>query len=169
MGGAGDGFARLPDDVIMDGRGLDRPAPDLFTIGYEGLAQAQLLDLVAAAGVACVLDVRAVPLSRKAGFSKNVLASSLAARGIDYVLERRLGTPKAGREAARGGRVAAMQQIFGVHMQTDEAQAGLAGAVALAAGRAVCLLCFERSPHDCHRSIVAGLIRQRTGQAIRHL
>ena len=143
--------------------------PGLFTIGYEGLVQEQLLDLVSAAGVTCVLDVRAVPLSRKAGFSKTILAGSLAARGIGYVLDRRLGTPKPGRDAARHNRTDAMRAIFDEHMRTPDAQAGLAGAISLAAAQPVCLLCFERAPHDCHRSIVAGLIHARTGQAIRHL
>ena len=141
----------------------------LFTVGYEGLVQEQLLDLLVAARVATVLDVRAVPLSRKAGFSKTVLAASLAARGIGYVLDRRLGTPKAGRDAARAGRTSEMVRVFDTHMAGEAAQAGLADAVALAGQSAVCLLCFERDPHACHRSIVASLIHRKTGQPIHHL
>ena len=143
--------------------------PDLFTIGYQGLVQDQLLDLLAAAGVHTVLDVRAVPLSRRAGFSKSVLAASLRARGIGYLHERRLGTPKPGREAARRGRTPEMAAIFAAHMQTEPARDGLAEAVLLAGTQPVCLLCFERAPHDCHRSIVAQMMHARTGQTIRHL
>lgn len=143
--------------------------PDILTIGYEGLVQDQLIDLLSASGVHTVLDVRAVPLSRKAGFSKTVLAASLAARGIVYVLDRRLGTPKAGRDAVRRGRVSEMHTIFQAHMQTVEAQDALSSATTLAQKHRTCLLCFERAPHDCHRSIVASLIRDSTGQAIRHL
>ena len=143
--------------------------PDLFTIGYEGLTQEQLIDLVRAAGVTCVLDVRAVPLSRKAGFSKAILAASLAASNVGYVPDKRLGTPKPGREAARNGQASTMRAVFDAHMLTTDAQSGLSDAITLAARQTVCLLCFERAPHDCHRSIVASLIHQRTGQAIRHL
>jgi len=50
--------------------------------------------------VRVLLDVRAVPLSRKAGFSKRVLGPSVEARGIQYVHDRNLGTPKAGRDAS---------------------------------------------------------------------
>ncbi len=142
---------------------------DIFTIGYEGLVQDQLLELLVAANVHTVLDVRALPISRKAGFSKNILASSLAAAGVGYVLDTRLGTPKAGRDAVRHGRVSVMYDIFNSHMATPAAQLALADATALAETHRVCLLCFEKAPHDCHRSIVAGLIRNRTGQAIRHL
>ena len=148
---------------------LTAPVPDLFTIGYEGLIQDQFLNLLSANGVSCILDVRAVPLSRKAGFSKNILAGSLCARGIGYAQDKRLGTPKPGRDAARRGRIAEMYNIFSKHMQTSAAQAGLADAIMLTNAHTVCLLCFERAPHDCHRSIVASLIHQATGQAIRHL
>ena len=51
--------------------------------------------------------MRAVALSRKRGFSKNVLRDRLAAEEIDYRHFRELGTPKAGREAARAGDAAA--------------------------------------------------------------
>jgi uncharacterized protein (DUF488 family) len=141
----------------------------LFTIGYEGLVQDQLLDVLVGNGVHTVLDVRAVPLSRKAGFSKTVLGASLSARGITYLHDRRLGTPKAGRQAARRGRSAVMHEIFEAHMLTEPAQEGLAEAIGLARKARICLLCFERAPHDCHRSIVARLIHQHTGQPIGHL
>ncbi len=145
------------------------PENALFTIGYEGLVQNQLLDLLVGNGVQTVLDVRAVPLSRKAGFSKTVLGASLAQRGIAYLHDRRLGTPKPGREAARKGRSSVMQEIFLDHMQTVAAREGLSDAISLAGRNRVCLLCFEREPHNCHRSIVARLMHRQTGQLIRHL
>jgi uncharacterized protein (DUF488 family) len=122
-----------------------------------------------ASGVDILLDVRAVPLSRKAGFSKGVLRTSLEARGVRYLHDRRLGTPKAGRDAARRGKTSVMVRIFEAHMDGAEAREGLAEAVGLARSNRVCLLCFEREAHDCHRSIVARMIHAETGQPIRHL
>jgi len=58
-------------------------APRIYTIGYEGATQAELIAALKAAGVERVIDVRAVPLSRKPGFSKNVLAAGLQEAGID--------------------------------------------------------------------------------------
>ncbi len=141
----------------------------LFTIGYEGLVQDQVIDLLAAAGVRTVLDVRAVPLSRKAGFSKNILGASLAARGIAYVHDRRLGTPKPGRDAARKGRTSEMAAIFEAHLRGADAVAGLAEAARLCRTSPTCLLCFERAAHLCHRAILAGRLQAETGQAVRHL
>ncbi len=131
--------------------------------------QDQLLDLLSASGVELLLDVRAVPLSRKAGFSKSVLAASVASRGIAYLHDRRLGTPKPGREAARKGRTAEMTRIFEAHLQGEAPREALIEAATLAQGRRLCLLCFERAPHDCHRAIVATRIHQQTGLTIRHL
>lgn len=41
----------------------------IFTIGYEGATQDQFIATLRQAGVEQVIDVRAVPMSRKPGFS----------------------------------------------------------------------------------------------------
>ncbi|MDO9474200.1 MAG: DUF488 domain-containing protein [Caulobacter sp.] len=127
----------------------------LYTIGYERGVQADLLGKLKAAGVEVVIDVRAIAASRRAGFSKTVLAASLAAEGIDYVHLRALGTPKTGRDAARKGRIAEMRDIFEGHLAEPEAQFQLAEAEQIAAGRPAALLCFEADACGCHRRIVA--------------
>lgn len=143
--------------------------PELLTIGYEGCVIGKVIDELRAAGATQLLDVRAVPQSRKPGFSKRLLAASVEQAGMRYVHLRGLGTPKAGRIAARNGDIAGMHAIFEAHMRTDEAQADLANAVSLAAGQRTCLLCFERDHAHCHRSIVAALIGAQTGLPVRHL
>ncbi len=127
----------------------------LFTIGYERATQADLIARLKAAGVKVVIDVRAIAASRRAGFSKTVLAASLAAEDIDYVHLRALGTPKAGRDAARKGRIAEMRDIFEGHLAEPDAQVQLAHAEQIAAGRPAALLCFEADACGCHRAIVA--------------
>ncbi len=106
-------------------------------------------------GIAQLIDVRAVPLSRKPGFSKRQLAAALDEAGIRYSSLRALGTPKAGRDASRRGDTPAMQRIFAAHLATPEAQAGLGLAVAIARAAPSCLLCFERDAGHCHRLLVA--------------
>ena len=124
----------------------------IFTIGYEGATQAELIAALRGAGVERVIDVRAVPLSRKPGFSKNVLAAGLKEAGIDYVHLKALGTPPAGREAARKGRMADMHRIFAEQLETPEAGMQAAQMVALAEEKPSALLCFERDPAGCHRT-----------------
>ncbi len=69
-------------------------APPLLTIGYEGTTLANVLAALRAARTELLIDVRAVASSRKPGFSKNLLAGSLADAGIGYLHLQALGTPK---------------------------------------------------------------------------
>ena len=133
----------------------------LATIGYQSDTQAGVIARLKAAGVELVIDVRAVASSRKAGFSKTLLGNSLKAEGVDYAHLRPLGTPKAGRDAARAGRVDEMRDIFNAHLDEPDAQLALAQATELATTKRVALLCYEDDPNCCHRQIVAGEIRRR--------
>lgn len=135
----------------------------LSTIGYEGKTVDEFLDQLTSAGVELLIDVRAVAASRRPGFSKSAMAAALRERGIDYLHLRPLGTPKAGREAARKGRIAEMHAIYGEQLETPEAQVALEQAAEAASGRHVALLCFEADAACCHRSIVAGLLSDRGG------
>jgi uncharacterized protein (DUF488 family) len=142
---------------------------DLLTIGYQGCTIDEVLAELRRAGVSLLIDVRALPLSRKPGFSKRQLAAGLDERGIAYVHLQGLGTPKPGRDAVRAGHPERMEPIFREHMHSDRAQAELAQARQLARRGGVCLLCFERDPMTCHRRFVAGMISVETGQPIMHL
>lgn len=145
------------------------PANTLSTIGYEAAALPDVMGKLKAAGVELVLDVRAVAASRRAGFSKTILRNSLEDAGIGYSHLRDLGTPKAGREAARKGRIAEMEAIFHAHMQTPEAQASLREAVTITQAHHTALLCFEACAAGCHRRIVAEMIREETGCVVQDL
>jgi uncharacterized protein (DUF488 family) len=139
--------------------------PTIFTIGYEQATQAQVIGALKAAGVALVIDVRAVAASRRAGFSKSILASSLQAEGIDYRHLKALGTPKAGREAARAGLTGDMRAIFEAHLAEPEAELALAQAAELAAARPSALLCYEADAACCHRRILTDRLAERPGFA----
>jgi uncharacterized protein (DUF488 family) len=102
-----------------------------------------------------LIDVRAVAASRRPGFSKTALAGALKERGIDYLHLRPLGTPKAGREAARKGRIAEMRAIYEEQLSTPEAALAMEQADAAAHERHSVLLCFEKEASCCHRAVVA--------------
>jgi uncharacterized protein (DUF488 family) len=127
----------------------------IFTIGYEGATQAEVIARLKTAGVQLLVDVRAVASSRRAGFSKTVLGESLEAEGIDYDHLRALGTPKAGRDAARKGRVPEMRAIFADHLAEPQARLEMERLRELAGGRKVALLCFEADHAGCHRAVLA--------------
>ncbi|MFZ5794240.1 MAG: DUF488 domain-containing protein [Pseudomonadota bacterium] len=126
----------------------------VFTIGYEATTMADFLAALTGAGVERVIDVRALPLSRRPGFSKTSLAASLAEAGIDYVHLKALGTPKRGRDAAKQGDVATLEAVYADQLELPEAQAQAAQMLALAAEKPSALLCFERDPRHCHRTLL---------------
>jgi uncharacterized protein (DUF488 family) len=147
----------------------------LFTIGYEHATATAFFDALSAAKVGLLADVRAVAGSRRPGFSKRKLAAGLDAHGIGYVHLQKLGTPKEGRLAARGGHPETMLSIYERHLATPDAQreldelAGLAEASLARSGRPLCLLCYERDPAHCHRQRLADELYRRLGINIEHL
>jgi uncharacterized protein (DUF488 family) len=126
----------------------------IFTIGYEATTQGEFLDALKEAGVERVIDVRAVPNSRRPGFSKTPLRNALAEAGIDYVHLRALGTPADGRAAARAGRIEDLKRIYAGQLELPEAIAQGAQMLELAKEKSSALLCYEREPAGCHRTLL---------------
>ena len=130
----------------------------IFTIGYEATTMGEFLAALQSAKVERVIDVRALPLSRRPGFSKSPLRSALAEAGIDYIHSRALGTPAAGRAAARAGRHEELPQIYASQLELSEAIAESAQMLDLAREKPSALLCYERDPAACHRSLLLAAV-----------
>ena len=141
----------------------------VFTIGYEGTDIDRFIRTLKAVGIERLADVRAVALSRKAGFSKTKLAARLADEGIEYAHFVALGDPKPGREAARAGEYDKFRAIYGAHIETSEARSSLRDLVEFTQSAPTCLLCFERDPATCHRTIVAHEVIEETGFEVLNL
>jgi len=130
----------------------------IFTIGYEATTMAEFLSALQQAGIERVIDVRAVPNSRRPGFSKNPLKNALAEVGIDYVHLKALGTPADGRAAARAGRHADLERIYAGQLDLPEAIVQSEQMRELADDKPSALLCFERDPAACHRTLLLGAV-----------
>lgn len=126
----------------------------IFTIGYEGVTMDAFLAALKEAGVEQVIDVRALPLSRRPGFSKNILAATLKDNDVHYVHLKALGTPKPGRDAAKKGDWRTMEQVYAGQLGLPEAQAQAAQLRDLAAEKRSAVLCFEHDPRHCHRTML---------------
>ncbi len=88
---------------------------------------------------------------------------------MDYLHLRALGTPKAGREAARKGRIAEMRAIYEGQLATPEAELAMEQALDAALERRTVLLCFEADAGGCHRAVVAERLTARGSFEIRNL
>ena len=130
----------------------------IFTIGYEGTTMDEFLAALKAAGVERLIDVRALPLSRRPGFSNSPLRSTLEAAGIEYVHLKAVGTPAEGRSAARAGRHADLKRIYAGQLELPEAIVQGARMIELAQEKPSALLCFEREPAHCHRTLLLSAV-----------
>jgi uncharacterized protein (DUF488 family) len=145
-------------------------APLLLTIGYEQHRKPRsLVAALSAANVRRLLDVRELPMSRRAGFSKRALSDALARAGIRYEHERALGNPKPFRDLYRSGRVSEGERRYRNHLQNGSSFAVDELARTLADGR-TCLLCFEDDHSLCHRSIIVEeLVKRLPALRVKHL
>ena len=145
-----------------------KPA-SVYSLGYEQSRPEEFAARLAEAKIDMLIDVRAVPLSRKPGFSKNQLAAALMVIDVEYKHVVRLGAPREIRDALRdGGTWAEYERGYQAHLANCEPE--VQALLDLAAERAICLLCFERDPAVCHRSLIAQrMADKRPGLVIHHI
>jgi len=143
--------------------------PVLHTIGYERTGFPAFLAALQDAGIETLIDVRELPNSRRAGFSKNMLKTNLAAAGIGYVHLKALGTPKAGRQAGQRGDMAAFWPIVDAALERPEARLALEQAAVLARGQRACLMCLEHDWRVCHRARICEILESAHGFRATHL
>lgn len=136
----------------------------IWTIGYEGHDVESLVLRLRKARIERVVDIRELPLSRKAGFSKKPLAAGLEHIGIQYSHLRALGTPRVVRHAYRaGGPFEDFRDAYLAHVEGN--QAALAELETLARAQRCALLCVEADASACHRSVLTDVLAARGWRA----
>jgi uncharacterized protein (DUF488 family) len=140
----------------------------IFTMGYEGISVQAFIGRLNDVGVRTVLDVRATPLSRKPGFSKNAFSKALHEAGIVYAHLPALGCPKDVRDRYKkdGDWTAYVRGFLGSLEKQREAVSELARIAEVSSS---CLVCFEADFNRCHRTYVARAAAKVTGLSVIHL
>jgi uncharacterized protein (DUF488 family) len=133
-----------------------------FTIGYEAATIGDFVETLTKNKIKLLIDIREVAISRKRGFAKTRLSLAMADADIGYLHLRALGDPKAGREAARRGEFEEFRMIYANHLKTAAARQGLRLLETEMLRQRSCLMCYEREPENCHRSIVASILKKRS-------
>ena len=129
----------------------------IYSLGYEGLTVAGLVERLQQSRIEELVDVRANPFSRRPGFSKKKLAESLTAAGIAYRHEPLLGN--AFRDVDDFG---VAMDLMRAHLAAGEPAEAVDRLVSLADGRRIAVLCLENDQNRCHRQVVleAALARE---------
>ena len=141
----------------------------LSTIGYEKADLDDFLATLKMVGVEVLVDIRERAQSRRKGYSKTALARAVEEIGIEYIHFKALGDPKAGRDAAKAGKMELFKEIFLEAMDREQAREAFDEVRSLAAAKRICLLCYERDHHSCHRKIVADRLESSLGCEVVHL
>ncbi|MBI3197109.1 MAG: DUF488 domain-containing protein [Rhodospirillales bacterium] len=129
------------------------------TIGHSNHPIERFVDLLKTGGVEVLVDVRSMPWSRRfPQFGKDRLAKALAEAGIDYLHEG----------AALGGKPQSGGSYDDLARRPDFADA-LGRLTARAGKTTVCLMCAEKEPLDCHRTVLVSRRLAERGVAIEHL
>jgi uncharacterized protein (DUF488 family) len=140
----------------------------VHTIGHGTRPIDELVDVLGAAGVRTLVDVRRFPASRRnPQFDQAALAASLAAAGIDYRHAVELGGRRSGEPGEeRFGciRTPAFRSYL-ARMRRPEWQEALDAALA---EEAPCFMCAETPWQRCHRRFIAELLVAR-GHTVIHL
>jgi len=148
--------------IVSGKRTLNATTCIFFTIGYEQSEPREFLRRLQQNLVEVVVDVRDMPLSRKRGFSKNQLQELLESVDIEYIHVKALGAPKSTRDPLRAGG-SWWEYVKGYNRVLAAQTVEVDRLIELARGKRICLLCFERDPAECHRSLIALDMTKRSG------
>jgi uncharacterized protein (DUF488 family) len=129
------------------------------TIGHSNHPIERFMALLKAGGVERLIDVRSMPWSRRwPQFGRERLARSLAEAGIAYAWE---GEALGGKPKAGGG--------YDDAAARPEFKDTIGRLIADSAGTTLCLMCAEKEPLDCHRTVLMSRRLAERGATIEHL
>lgn len=137
-----------------------RSSYTMYTIGYEGRDIKEFANQLEDLEISTLVDVREIPLSRKRGFSKNSLAQHLSQYGIKYLHIRELGSPRFLRKKLRSdGDYKYFFEHYSKHLESQIRAIEKLHKIVLST--VSCIMCYEKEPVSCHRSIVSQEIVRR--------
>ena len=142
----------------------------IYTAGHSNRTLPEFVELLLRGGIKELVDVRAHPGSRRnPQFNQDVLRAALAEAGIRYHWAgRQLGGMRKPTADSRYRALPRGMQGYAEHMQSETFR-GAVGQLRQLADRApVSIMCAEREPADCHRSLIADYLLT-TGDGVTHL
>lgn len=140
--------------------------PIVYTVGHSTHSLQKFLELLKAHGITALADVRSHPFSRyNPQFNREAVSAALKAADIAYVfVGKELGARSDDPTCYEHGRVR-----YGHLASTPEFKAGIDRLLKGAQQYRIALMCAEKEPLDCHRTLLVGRALEREGAAIKHI
>lgn len=138
----------------------------VFTIGHSTHTVEQFINLLHKHEVTAIGDVRSSPYSRfNPQFNREMLERTLKERGIAYVfLGRELGARSDDPSCYEKGRVK-----YDRLARTEIFQIGLQRVRKGAQSHRVALMCAEKDPLECHRTLLVSRALEAQGVSVSHI
>jgi uncharacterized protein (DUF488 family) len=145
---------------------MTEPRCTVYTIGHSTHSLEAFIELLTRHGITALADVRSAPFSRfNPQFNKDALARDLKAGGIRYVfLGRELGARAEDRSLYENGRVR-----YARLAQTDLFKQGIARVIRGATEHRIALMCAEKEPLECHRTLLVARALDELGVEVMHI
>jgi len=150
----------------LSGHHAGDAAAVVYTVGHSNHPIDTFLALLARHAITAIGDVRSSPYSRRnPQFNRDPLRDALAHAGIAYVfLGDELGARTRDADCYEHGKVSYERLA-----RTDAFQHGLDRVQRGAAEYRLALMCAEKEPLDCHRTILVARHLHERGTALRHI
>lgn len=141
-------------------------AVDIYTVGHSTQPFEKFLNLLQKQGVTAIADVRSAPYSRfNPQFNREELRSALKANGIHYVfLGKELGARSEDECCYVDGKVQ-----YKLLAKTPLFQSGVSRVLEGAETHTIALMCAEKDPLDCHRTILVARELVSRGATVKHI
>jgi uncharacterized protein (DUF488 family) len=132
----------------------------IYTLGYEKRNISEFIKILLDEKINKLIDVREIAWSHKRDFCKIKLSDALANSKIDYRHIKELGNPRIIRKSGLTSKEI-LKKYKSYLKESESGIDSLRDVINLAIEREenICLTCFEREHKDCHRSIIAELIK----------
>ncbi|MFC4310881.1 DUF488 family protein [Steroidobacter flavus] len=138
----------------------------IYTVGHSNHPIGHFLKLLQGQGVNLLADVRSTPYSRfNPQFRRDALTTALAGLGISYLfLGEELGARSKDPSCYDDGRVSYRKLAA-----TALFRQGIDRLLAAAETHTVAIMCAEKDPLDCHRTILVARELVKRGESVAHI
>ena len=139
----------------------------IYTVGHSNHPIERFIGLLQLHGITALADVRSTPYSRfNPQFRREKLQAALAVEGIHYVF---LGAELGARSEDPAVYGADGRVSYALLAKTDLFRRGIARLKTGMAEHRISLMCAEREPLECHRTILVSRELAREGVAVTHI
>lgn len=142
------------------------PNEQIFTVGHSTHSLERFIELLQKAGITAIADVRSSPYSRfNPQFNREALEKTLKKQGIAYVfLGRELGARSDDPSCYEKGRVR-----YDRLARTEIFQLGLQRVRKGTESHKIALMCAEKEPLECHRTLLVSRALEAQGVSVSHI